>query len=128
MVVSAFVNHFRLIEREFRKRRGAMYPESEARAVAYQVLDQLLSQKSVMPGLRGAMFAVVDSLRGSSAPVEDIRCAEKISIGIQKFEWARQLSDETASAAALDELRNVAVSWLDTRIRGSASRSQPLPC
>jgi hypothetical protein len=95
-----------------------MLHESSARAVAYQVLDQILSERAVSPGTRGAMFSVIDALRRSPAPVEDVRRAECISIALHKLDWARQQRDETASIDALDELKILATSWLNARICG----------
>jgi hypothetical protein len=68
--------------------------ESSARAVAYQVLDQVLADQAVTTGARGAMFSVIDSLRGSSAAIEDVRRAENISVEMHKLEWALQRQDD----------------------------------
>jgi hypothetical protein len=95
-----------------------MLDETNARAVAYQVLDKALADESIHPGARGAMFSVVDALRGSAAPTEDLRRAECISIGIHRLEWALQVRDENASRRALDELRALAADWLNARISG----------
>lgn len=96
-----------------------MLPETCARAAAYQAMDQVLSNKCVSPGVRGAVFSAIDTLRGTAAPAEDVRRAESISIEIQKFEWALQRRDENASNAAMDELRALAAEWLNARICGS---------
>lgn len=93
-----------------------MLDETGARAVAYQVLDQVLAGEAVSAGTRGAMFDVVDSLRASAAPIEHIRRAETISVEMHKLEWALQRGDDVASRAALDELRALAVDWLNTSI------------
>lgn len=93
--------------------------ETHARAAAYQVLDQVLANNCVLPGVRGVMFCVIDSLRSVAAPAEDVRRAEAISIGIQKFEWARQQGDVTAANAAIDGLKVLAAEWLNSRICGS---------
>ena len=94
-----------------------MIGEADARALAYQVLDQVLVGTSVPPGLRGAMFSVVDSLRGTAAPV-DVRRAEKVSVAIQQLEWALQRRDTNATAAVRNELKALAAAWLNTRIAG----------
>jgi hypothetical protein len=100
--------------------RMAMLNYDNARAVAYEVLDQVLADEAVAAGARGAMFSVVDSLRASSAPHGEVRRAERISIELHKLEWARQQQDDEAAAVALDELKTLAVSWLDARIIGNA--------
>jgi hypothetical protein len=87
-----------------------------ARAVAYRVLDQVLADQAVAAGARGAMFSVVDSLRSSSAPIGEVRRAERISIEMHKLQCALQQQDDAGARAALDELRALAVSWLDARI------------
>jgi hypothetical protein len=88
----------------------------------------LLAEETIVPGMRGAMFAAVDSLRSSCARLEDVRCAEGISVGMHKLEWARHLRDENASAAAIDELRSLAASWLNLRIPVSADARLQIPC
>jgi hypothetical protein len=93
-----------------------MLGHDSARAVAYQVLDQVLADQAVAAGARGAMFSVVDSLRANSAPIGEVRRAERISIELHKLQWARQQRDDEAPAAALDALKTLAVSWLDARI------------
>jgi hypothetical protein len=93
-----------------------MLDQTGARAVAYQVLDRVLADESVSAGTRGAMFAVVDSLRASDAPIEHVRRAENISVGMHKLEWALQQRDSAATRAALDELRSLAAGWLNMRI------------
>ena len=87
-----------------------------ARALAYQVLDQVLADQSVAAGAQGAMFSVVDCLRASSAPADDVRRAERISIEMHKLQWARQQQDDTAGCTALGELKALAASWLNARI------------
>lgn len=96
-----------------------MLAETHARAAAYQALDQVLANNCVSPGVRGAMFCAIDSLRSMAAPAEDVRRAEAISIGIQRFEWARQQGDVAASNAAIDELKGLAAEWLNSRICGA---------
>ena len=39
-----------------------MLDEMDAKAATYQVLDQVLANRAVSAGTRGAMFTVVDSL------------------------------------------------------------------
>jgi hypothetical protein len=96
--------------------RSAMLGQDSARAVAYEVLDQVLAEQAVAAGARGAMFSVVDSLRASSAPLGEVRRAERISIELHKLQWARQQRDDDAAAAALNALKTLAVDWLDERI------------
>jgi hypothetical protein len=93
-----------------------MLGHDDARAVAYQVLDQVMADHAVAAGARGAMFSVVDCLRENSAPIEEVRRAEQISIELHKLEWALQQEDVPRVSAALDELKMLAVNWLDSRI------------
>lgn len=101
-----------------------MIPEAKARAVAYQVLDQILANKCVAPG---AMFSAVDTLRRNAAPAEDVRRVESISIETEKLEWALQRRKEAESEAALDELKALAAEWLNVRICGPRRSPQSLP-
>ena len=93
-----------------------MVGHDSAHAVAYQVLDQVLADQAVSAGARGAIFSVVDCLRASCAPLGEIRRAERVSIEMHRLQWALQLGDEATARAALEELKALAVSWLDSRI------------
>lgn len=95
-----------------------MLQETSTRAAVYQVLDQVLADGSVAPSSRAAMFSVIDRLRETSAPVADLRRAERISIEILKLESALRQGDAGASDGALHELKVLAASWLDSRICG----------
>jgi hypothetical protein len=96
--------------------RTAILGQDSARAIAYQALDQVLADELVAPGNRGAMFSVIDCLRASSAPIGEVRRAEGISIEMHKLQSALQQQDDGAARAALDQLKALAVSWLDARI------------
>ena len=98
-----------------------MLQETSARAVAYQVLDRVLSERVVSPGMRGAMFSVIDALRRRPAPTDDLRRVESISVALHRLEWAHQQRDMAASMQAVDELRALASGWLNARICGPLS-------
>lgn len=93
-----------------------MLGHDSAHAVAYQVLDQVLADQAVSAGGRGAIFSVVDCLRASSAPIDEIRRAERVSIEMHKLQWALQQHPDAAARAALEEVKVLAVSWLSARI------------
>jgi hypothetical protein len=93
-----------------------MLQQISARSVVYQVLDQVLADQTVAPWSRGAIHSVIDALKGHSAPREDVRRAESISIGLHKLEWALQRNDSAGSEATLAELKSLAADWLDARI------------
>ena len=95
-----------------------MLRHDTARAVVYQVLDQVLADQAVATGARGALFSVVDTLRANSAPIDEIRRAEGISIELHKLQCARQQHDDAGATAALDELKLLAASCLTARIDG----------
>ncbi len=95
-----------------------MLKESDSNAGVYRVLDQLLIGPAVPPGVKGAMFSIVDSLRASNAPLEDRRAAEAISIEIHKLETALALSDKPAIDDARATLKTLAGSWLQRRVFG----------
>jgi hypothetical protein len=90
--------------------------ESGAHVAVYRVLDDLLAGTGVPPGARGAMSSIIDGLRASSAPIEERRRAEQISIEMHKLEWALQRADERAASAARDELKSLAAQWIEMRI------------
>jgi hypothetical protein len=96
-----------------------MLQQSETRAAVYQVLDQVLADRTVSAPSRGAIFSVIDSLRQRSAAAEELRRAETIALEMHKLEWALRRGDIAASDAAISELQMLAVSWLDSSICGS---------
>jgi hypothetical protein len=95
-----------------------MFEQSGTRALVYEVLDQVLADRTVAAPSRGAIFSAVDQLRQTCAPEPELRRAERISIEMHKLQWARLRGDHAASEAALQELKRLAASWLDCRIRG----------
>lgn len=90
----------------------------QAHVTVYQVLDDVLGGTAVPPGAKGTMYSIIDGLRSSAKPAEDIRRAERISITIHKLEIALRGRDERQVRDARDELKSLAVEWLDGRIAG----------
>jgi hypothetical protein len=88
----------------------------EAHALVYQVLDQVLSDKVVTPGTPRAIFAAIDTLRFCSAPAEQVRQAEDISVQIHKLQSALQQSNDRQVDSALRDIKGMAAQWLQTRI------------
>ena len=93
-----------------------MLDEDNAHIGVYQVLDQVMVATSVPPGIKGAIYSIIDHLRLKSAPVEDLGGAEQISVGIHKLESALRCADETAILTARDELKSLAAAWIQRRI------------
>lgn len=88
----------------------------QAHVGVYRVLEAVLGSTAVPPGTKGTMYSIVDSLRSSLRPAEDALRAERISIAIHKLETAIRERDEAATRKARDELKLLAVAWLDSRI------------
>ena len=82
----------------------------------YQVLDSVLNGTAVPPGAKGAMYAIIDDLRSKVRPVEEVLRAERISIAVHRLEAALRARDESATRAVRDELKSLAVAWLDARV------------
>ena len=93
-----------------------MIYENIARIGVYRVLDDLIAGTSVPPGTKGALFSLIDQLRGHVAPIEDLRGAERISIEVHRLEQALRRRDELAVEAARDALKSLAAAWLQRRI------------
>jgi len=110
-----FVNLFRYIFR-FVSGRNTVLDENNAHVGVYQVLDELMVSTSVPPGAKGAMFSIIDQLRTTAAPVEDLRGAERISIEMHRLEQALRRGDEPAVQVARDELKSLAAAWVQRRI------------
>jgi hypothetical protein len=94
-----------------------MIPDSEAHALVYQALDQVLTDKVISPGTSRAMHAAIDTLKTKAAPSEHVRSAENIAIEIHRLQWTLQQADKKGSQAALRKLKSLAGSWVDMRIR-----------
>ena len=89
---------------------------SEAYALVYQALDQVLADKVVTPGTPRAIFAAVDTLRSACAPADQVRQAEDISVQIHKLQSALQQADDQQVDSALGDLKTMAAEWLELRI------------
>lgn len=96
-----------------------MLTETSPNALVYQVLDEVLLNTAVPPGMHGAMFCIIDALRAASAPPEHVRKVERISIEMHKLEWGLRQADAAATAAARDQLKSLAAEWIDTSVRAS---------
>jgi len=64
------------------------------------------------------MFSIVDDLRAHSAPADDCRRAEQISLQIHKLELALLRADHDGAKAARDNLKALAAAWLQRRVFG----------
>ena len=89
---------------------------SDAHALVYQALDQVLADKVVTAGTPRAIFAAVDALRSSRAPAQQVRTAEDISVQIHRLQSALQQSNGQQVKVALKDLKKMAAQWLDMRI------------
>ncbi len=93
-----------------------MLDENSAHVSVYRVLDEVLNGTAVPPGAKGAMFAIIDHLRHSAVPLDDLRRAELISVEIHKLESALWSSDDVAVQVARDELKALAAEWIQKRV------------
>jgi hypothetical protein len=90
--------------------------ENSAHVCVYRVLDEVLNATAVPPGAKGAMFAIIDHLRHSAVPLDDLRRAEQISVEIHRLESALWSSDDVAVQVARDELKTLAAAWIQKRV------------
>jgi hypothetical protein len=102
-----------------------MFVEISPRASVYLVLDEILSGPTVPPGAHGAMFAAIDELKSSQAPLQELRVVEEIAVELHKLEWALRGADGDACNAARDRLRWLAADLINSRICGSSGLSAP---
>lgn len=93
-----------------------MFDYCNAHVGVYRVLDEVLSSTAVPPGIKGALFSIIDQLRASSCPDGSVLRAERISLEIHKLESALRVADQRAAKCARDELKSLAVAWLKTRV------------
>ena len=83
-----------------------------AHVIVAQLLDEVLGGKVAPPGARGALFFVVDQLRGRPGMDEQARLAEEISVEIQHLQSALQRGAEEEAALARRQLGAAAGEWM----------------
>jgi hypothetical protein len=83
----------------------------------YHLLDDLCFRGHVPPGSACALFKAIDDLRRISAPAEDIRLAETMSVAIRKLEGALRINDREQAEQARLELQTLGARWLQTPMR-----------
>lgn len=88
----------------------------------YRVLDDVLGSGVVPPGAKGAIFAIIDRLRGGALN-DELTKAEQISVDLHRLETALQQRDPLAADAAKHSLKAHAASWLQGRISSPAKSS-----
>ena len=93
-----------------------MQGQSDAHAIVYQVLDEVIVHRCVPTGARAAIFTVVDELRAATPDGDQARRAERISIQMHKLEWALRDGDNAAVDTAHKQLKSLAAEWIDSRI------------
>lgn len=83
----------------------------------YQLLDDLCFVGRLPPGSACILFKAIDDLRRISAPAEDIRVAETMSIAVHKLEAALRSDDRMEAEQARLELQMLGARWLQTPMR-----------
>ena len=83
----------------------------------YQVLDEVINRDVAPPGAKATIHSIIDDLRAASAPIYMVRRAEGISLQLHHLECAAAARDSKRAADARQELRTIAATWLDNRIR-----------
>ena len=83
----------------------------------YHLLDELCFQGRVPPGSACTLFKAIDDLRRISAPAEDIKVAETMSVAVHKLEAALRSRDCSDAERARVELQTLGARWLQTPMR-----------
>ena len=83
----------------------------------YHLLDDLCFGGRVPPGSACTLFKAIDDLRRISAPAEDIRVAETMSVAIHKLGAALRSHDRAEAESARLELQTLGARWLQTPMR-----------
>ena len=83
----------------------------------YHLLDDLCFWGRVPPGSACTLFKAIDDLRRISAPAEDIRVAETMSVAVHKLEAALRSNDRGEAEQARLELQTLGARWLQTPMR-----------
>ena len=94
----------------------------ETRKALYDLLEQVLRAQPVPPGAKGLLYRVVDQLRASPAPEDQLRTAEGISLQLHRLDAALLSKDAAAAGLIRNELKASAASWVQSCVCGSNSR------
>lgn len=94
-----------------------MNGQEDPNILVYQALDQVLSERTVAPGTPRALFQAIDQLRLGSGPGDQVRRVENVAIEVHRFQNSLQRSDTTECLAIIGRLQELAISWMDSRIR-----------
>jgi hypothetical protein len=103
---------------------GPMRRDNRINEIVDQLLEDMVSGNVASPGVRGALFFVVDELR-AWGPAEQTRRAEGISIGMQQLQCALQRGDESEAKSARRRLKALAGDWMSSRKCTELIRSAP---
>ena len=90
--------------------------------MVYSLIDEALAGGAVPPGAKGALYRVIDELRLRRVDPYRPALAERISIQLHRLESALHLRDRAAGDVARDDLRRLAVEWIEGRLCSSGRR------
>jgi hypothetical protein len=96
---------------------GAARDPAGAHTMVAQLLDNVLGGNVAPPGARGALFFVVDQLRGTPEMDQQARLAEEISIEIQHLQSALQRGADDEAALARRQLSAAAGEWMKSGLQ-----------
>ncbi|MCZ8324254.1 MAG: hypothetical protein O9283_03210 [Sphingomonadaceae bacterium] len=83
--------------------------------MSYEAICQVLDDAAEAAGRpldwRKPLYAAIDELHAASAPEEQVRIAERISIVLLRLDWAILRRDSDKAAAARSELAELGETW-----------------
>jgi hypothetical protein len=87
-------------------------PDGEqARAGLAALLDEIRAHATMPAGVRGRIYAILDTLRATGAPVSRIEAVEQIALTVYRLEWARQRKATDEEEALWRRLDTLATEW-----------------
>jgi hypothetical protein len=90
---------------------------ADIHVAVYQVLDEVLTAHVPPLGAKATIHSIVDDLRAASAPRHLIENAESISIQLHRLQCAVAGHDDAQASNVRLNLRAIAGTWLDQRVR-----------
>ena len=90
--------------------------------MVYSLIDEALAGGAVPPGAKGGLYRVIDELRLHRVDPHRAALAERISIQLHRLESALHVRDRAVGDRARDDLRQLAVEWIEERLCGSGRR------
>jgi hypothetical protein len=98
-----------------------MVNASNDQALVYQVLDEVVAGRPVSPRSRAIIHSVIDRQRSGPGITAEVHRTEDVSIALHKLEWALRRGDRETVEEVRQNLKSIAVEFLNQSIHSRNS-------